>query len=81
MPEEKKGDCIEEICLGHFLYGQEEKGLLMPYDLKILKQMGSGNVENWCLACTLDERNRNCPFYKPLHLHAYTVLPKEEKKE
>ncbi|MBU2638156.1 MAG: hypothetical protein KJ955_04230 [Nanoarchaeota archaeon] len=67
MPEPK----LEEICIGHlFLAGDSEKDKYAVNG----KLLGIPN----CDFCIADEKNRQCIWYRPVRLHIYNVLPKEE---
>ncbi|MDD4878733.1 MAG: hypothetical protein PHO02_06930 [Candidatus Nanoarchaeia archaeon] len=79
MPEEKKED-LEEICLGHilnFIKKDGEPGEFKAGDLKVLKSLYGWPSYN-CDICKCDEMNRQCPYYKPVRVHAYNVIPADE---
>lgn len=54
---------------------------LTPSDYAILMQMGSTNGMPMCCYCLRDEYNPNCHFYHPVHMHTYSVVPKEEPEK
>lgn len=79
----EKDDTLEEICLGHLLNSIKKDGDPGDFkagDLKVLKSL-YGWSHSGCDKCECDEWNRNCPFYKPIKIHKYNVLPKEEPKK
>jgi len=58
----------------YFISGtpNEDSSRLSAWDLAVLHMNGCGEVLN-CDICTADERNKQCPGYRPTRVHSYDV--------